>query len=112
MDEGFSTNNTPVNGYAQTGTAGAVVTENVNSNKSKVAAALLNFFFGTLGAHRFYLGKIGTGILMLLLTIIGAATAVFYVGWVFVGIVGIWDLIDFIVIIIGRMKDGQGKFVK
>jgi len=34
----------------------------------KLVAALLAFFLGTLGVHRFYLGRIGSGIVMLLLT--------------------------------------------
>ncbi len=34
--------------------------------KSPATAFLLCFFFGTLGIHRFYLGKVGTGVLMLL----------------------------------------------
>jgi TM2 domain-containing membrane protein YozV len=34
--------------------------------KSKIVAYLLWFFFGFLSAHRFYLGKIGSGILYLL----------------------------------------------
>ena len=34
--------------------------------KSKVVAFLLWFFFGWLSLHRFYLGKIGSGILYLL----------------------------------------------
>lgn len=34
--------------------------------KSKFVAYLLWFFFGLLGIHRFYLGKVGTGILYLL----------------------------------------------
>lgn len=34
--------------------------------KSKFVAYLLWFFFGILGIHRFYLGKVGTGILYLL----------------------------------------------
>lgn len=35
------------------------------SEKSKVTAALLCFFFGALGIHRFYVGKVGTGLLYL-----------------------------------------------
>lgn len=34
--------------------------------KSRIAAALLAFFLGGLGAHKFYLGKVGQGILYLL----------------------------------------------
>jgi len=33
--------------------------------KSKGIAYLLWFFFGYLGLHRFYLGKVGTGLLYL-----------------------------------------------
>ena len=48
--------------------------------KGFVPAILLCFFLGALGAHRFYVGKIGTGILMLLT----------------LGGLGIWALIDFV----------------
>lgn len=34
--------------------------------KSRIAAALLAFFLGGLGVHKFYLGKVGQGILYLL----------------------------------------------
>lgn len=64
----------------------------VKSGKSWVATLLLCFFFGVLGFHRFYIGKIGTGILQLLT----------------LGGLGIWALIDFILIIIGSLKDGDG----
>ena len=38
----------------------------VTGNKSRVAAALLAFFLGGFGAHKFYLGRIGQGILYLI----------------------------------------------
>lgn len=37
------------------------------SGKSKVAAGLFGIFLGGLGIHKFYLGKVGMGILYLLL---------------------------------------------
>ncbi len=66
------------------------------SPKSRLATVLLAWFLGTLGIHRFYLGKIGTGILMLLTG----------------GGLGIWALIDFIMALAGVMKDKQGRPIK
>ena len=67
-----------------------------NSPKSYVATVLLCFFLGTLGVHRFYVGKIGTGILMLI-------TA---------GGLGIWQIIDFVVAVVGHFRDKQGRYIK
>ena len=36
------------------------------SSKSRMTAALLAFFLGGLGAHKFYLGKVGQGFLYLI----------------------------------------------
>lgn len=83
------------------------------SPKSRTAATLLAFFLGTFGGHRFYLGKTGTAVGMLLLGIVGWATVwVFGVGVVLLTAVGIWALIDFIFCIIGRMKDKEGRLVE
>ncbi|KOP71428.1 hypothetical protein AMS59_18595 [Lysinibacillus sp. FJAT-14745] len=66
------------------------------SEKSYIAMILLCFFLGSLGIHRFYAGKIGTGILMIIT----------------LGGLGIWTLIDFIMIIIGKFKDKEGMEIK
>ena len=66
------------------------------SPKSRLAVTLLALFLGGLGIHRFYLGKIVTGILMLI-------TA---------GGLGIWALVDFIMAVAGAMKDKEGKLIK
>jgi hypothetical protein len=63
------------------------------SPKERVVALLLCFFLGVFGAHRFYVGKIGTAILMILT----------------VGGLGIWSLIDFIMIIVGSFTDKEGR---
>ena len=62
-------------------------------SKSWIAALLLCFFVGVLGVHRFYVGKVGTGILMLITF----------------GGFGLWTLIDFIMIAIGKFSDKQGS---
>ena len=82
------------------------------SPKSRLITTLLAFFLGEFGAHRFYLGKTGTAVAMLLLTIVGWATFIFIVGWFFLAAVWIWNLIDFIMAIAGSMKDKNGKLVK
>lgn len=66
------------------------------SDKSKVTAALLCFFVGGFGVHRFYVGKVGTGIVMLLT----------------LGCLGLWTLIDFIMILCGNFKDKFGLPLK
>ena len=66
------------------------------SDKGFVPAILLCFFLGVLGIHRFYVGKIGTGILMVLT----------------LGGLGIWNLIDFVVLVTGNFKDKEGLLVK
>lgn len=62
------------------------------STKGFVPALLLALFLGVLGIHRFYVGKIGTGILMLLT----------------LGGLGIWQIIDIILIAVGSFTDKNG----
>jgi TM2 domain-containing membrane protein YozV len=81
------------------------------SPKSKMTAALLAFFLGSLGIHRFYAGKTGTGIVLLLLTIIGYVTIFVVVGYFLLSAVGIWVLIDFIMILMGKFKDKNGLLI-
>ena len=66
------------------------------SDKSNVVALLLCFFIGILGVHRFYVGKIGTGVLQLLT----------------LGGLGIWALIDMIMIILQKFTDSDGNTLR
>ena len=63
------------------------------SEKSRGVALALCIPLGVFGAHRFYAGKIGTGILQL----------------VTLGGLGIWAMIDFIRLIIGNFGDADGR---
>jgi TM2 domain-containing membrane protein YozV len=65
------------------------------SDKNKITALLLCIFLGGLGVHRFYVGKIGTGIVWLLTG----------------GVLGIGWLIDIIMIAVGKFKDKQGNIL-
>ena len=85
--------------------------EEEESSKSRTIALLLCFFLGSLGAHRFYLVKNPTAITMLVLWVIGIATVWILIGIPFLIAVGIWSLIDLILILVGAMKDGEGRLV-
>ena len=63
------------------------------SSKSNLTALLLCLFLGALGIHRFYVGKIGTGIVQFLT----------------LGGLGIWCFIDFILIAMGKFTDKEGQ---
>jgi len=82
------------------------------SEKSRLAATLLAFFLGQLGIHRFYLGKTGTAVVMLILGVLGWATVWFGIGLIFLIPVGIWALVDFILAVAGAMRDKEAKPIK
>jgi TM2 domain-containing membrane protein YozV len=62
--------------------------------KSMGVAYLLWFFLGAFGGHRFYTGRTGSAIAILLLWILGWCTVVVGIGFLMLGIVGIWVLVD------------------
>lgn len=85
------------------------------SDKSRLAITLLcgiiGLVFQIAGIHRLYLGKYGTGVTMLVLSIVGWLTSWLVIGFVFIGVVWIWSLIDFIFAVVGKMKDKNGDLV-
>ena len=68
---------------------------NSQSQNQWIVVLLLAFFLGFIGAHRFYVGKNGTGVLMILT----------------VGGIGLWVLYDLIIIITGNFKTKEGNKV-
>ena len=63
------------------------------NKRSFALTAVLSFLLGGLGVDRFYLGYTGLGVLNLIT----------------LGGCGIWWLVDFILILVGKMKDADGN---
>jgi len=83
------------------------------SPKSRLATVLLAWFLGTFGLHRLYIGKIGTGLAILILGILGWATTwILGFGFVFLAIAGVWVFIDFLLALFGAMRDDKGRPIK
>jgi hypothetical protein len=71
--------------------------EIIGEGKDWLTTLLLCWFLGVFGVHRFYTKSTGIGVIQLLT----------------LGGCGIWALIDFIMIIVGSFRDGDGnKLVK
>ena len=65
------------------------------SDKSRTIALILAAVLGVFGAHRFYAGKVGTALLMLIT----------------MGGLGIWWLVDLILIAAGGFRDSDGRLI-
>tara|TARA_Y100001001_G_C7839467_1_gene250082 strand:+ start:149 stop:448 length:300 start_codon:yes stop_codon:yes gene_type:complete len=63
------------------------------NRKSTGVAYLLCIFLGGFGAHRFYLGRTGTGAVQLVLWLLGWATL--FIAWI---PLGIWIIVDLFLI--------------
>lgn len=64
--------------------------------KSFVVTWLLSLFLGSLGVDRFYLGKIGTGLLKLIT----------------IGGFGLWSLIDLILVLTNNQRGADGRLLQ
>ncbi len=74
------------------GTIQSLALMTIESEKRIVPTLALCVFFGFLGVHRFYVGKVATGMLQLLT----------------LGGLGIWVMVDMVLLIVGAFRDGEG----
>ena len=65
-----------------------------SGKKSTGIGYLLWFFFGGLGIHRFYLGRTGSAIAMLVITILSVILLFVGIGFLDLIAVGIWLIVD------------------
>ena len=66
------------------------------SDKKRLLATIICAGFGIFGAHRFYAGKNKSGVLQLLT----------------IGGIGIWYVVDFLIILFGEFTDSEGKKIR
>ena len=69
-----------------------------NESKWQLVAYLLAVLLWGLGVHRMYLGRWVSGIIMLILSGIGALTAPILIGWIPLAFVWVWAVIDLFLI--------------
>jgi hypothetical protein len=67
----------------------------ITTNHNRMVIALVCWFLGVFGVHRFMTGHVGIGVLQLLT----------------VGMCGIWTLIDLFMLITGSFRDAEGNIV-
>ncbi len=85
----------PTEQNVSTGNRTDAVINDLRLNTEWLITLLLCFFLGVIGVHRFYNGKNGTGILMILT----------------LGGLGIWVTIDLIIILFGKFTKKDGSVI-
>lgn len=92
------------------------------SPKSGIVTLVLLILCGTIGVHRMYMGKIGSGISMLLLNlammtiyIVTGLSLIFVFGWIIAFVFGVvlflWWLIDLVTLLSGKFRDSKGRII-
>ncbi len=77
--------------------------------KSQIIALILFVLFGCLGIHRFYLGHLSSGLLMLLL----CCTLILPIINLFTGIaLLVWWVLDLIKLVTGDLKPADGEYTE
>jgi TM2 domain-containing membrane protein YozV len=78
-----------------------------SSDKNRIVAALLAFFLGGLGIHKFYLGKSTAGLIMLLCSVFGIILV--FIPTIIIGIIA---FIEFIIYLMTSDEDFEERYVQ
>lgn len=92
--EGIGKDKTPEDAIPEM--PGSTKETSVVSDKKRLLTLIICLGFGIFGAHQFYAGKIKTGMLML----------------VTIGGLGIWYVIDCLIVLFGEFTDNKGRKIK
>lgn len=68
------------------------------NKRSALVAYLLWFFLGTFGAHRFYAGRVASGVVQLLVTLVSMLLTFVLIGYAGLFLIGLWVLVDALLI--------------
>ena len=91
------------------------------SPKTRLSVALLAFFLGASGVHRIYIGKLETGIVQAAILhfciIFIMRNVIMYehytdiIAFLLLVAVHLWALVDAILVLVGKFKDENGKYI-
>jgi len=79
------------------------------SDKHRLLAAFLQLAFGAIGTGRFYIGDLRTGFATVGFFLLALFGTLFLSLWFLFIVLGVWTMVDFILIISGQVRDGQGR---
>lgn len=85
------------------------------SSEKKLTVLLLCWLFGLFAVHRLYTGKYLTaGIQLLTVTLVGVLALIKFeiIPGILIGILGLWWIIDIMLIIMGKFTDKTGKNIE
>lgn len=78
--------------------------------KSTTTAYILWFFFNIFGAHRFYAGRTGSAITMLVMSLLSFPLMLIAIGFITICITCIWAIAD-LFLIPGMVRDANMQLV-
>ena len=82
------------------------------ANSKKILAGILALFLGHLGIHKFVLGYNNEGIILLVLGLIGYATACLLVGYIILFVTGIIGLVEGIIYLTKSDQDFYHTYIQ